>query len=150
MTAAQFDQHAMSILRHAGYSFVKGKRKDGIAFSIEGIYVEGAYLYYHVHIDNGSALDYAVDQLAFYVRDNRKMKRTAFQEISLRPLFRKGNAEVIKSYAHEDIVVCIDKFTLAGDRHLALELAEKGGGRNLTIKLKNRHLLTAQPLATFK
>lgn len=150
MTAQQFERDANNILHHAGYNFIKGKRKDGVAFTIEGIYVRGPYLYYHLHVDNGTSLDYAVDQLAFYVKDNRKVKRTAFQEISLKPLYHKGDVNIIKAYAHEDIVICLDKFTLADDRHLTAELTEMNGGRNLVLKLKNRHLLKAEPLATLE
>lgn len=150
ITSAQFDRDATNILRHAGYGFVKGRENDGVAFSIEGIYVRGAHLYCHLRVDNATAIDYTLDQLGFYVRDNRRVKRTAFQEIALKPLFRKGNSKIIKAYGHEDIVICLDKFTLADNRHLNVELSEKNGGRNLSIKLKNRHLLRAVPLSTLE
>lgn len=146
-TAAQFERDAANILRHSGYTYVKGKQNEGITLSIEGIYVRNNQLYYHLHIDNASALNYDVDQLNFYVRDNRQVKRTAFQEVALRSIFQTANLKTIKAYAHEDIVLCMDKFTLANDRYLAVEMSEKKGGRNLLIKLKNRHLLKAKSLS---
>lgn len=146
-TLAQFARDAANILRHSGYSYVKGKRKEGIAVSIEGIYVRENRLYYHLHIDNASTLNYDVDQLNFYVRDNRKTKRTTFQEIILKPGFQTANLKTIRAYAHEDVVLCMDKFTLADNRYLAVELSEKNGGRNLLLRLKNRHLLKATSLS---
>jgi len=147
ITSAQFDRDAANILRHAGYYFVKEKENGGVAFSIEGIYVRGPHLYYHLRVDNATAIDYSLDQVGFYVRDNRRVKRTAFQEIALKPLFQEGNSKIIKAYGHEDIVICLEKFTLADNRHLDVELSEKNGGRNLSIKLKNRQPLRAVPLS---
>lgn len=146
-TITEFERDAANILRYSDYSYVKGLKRNGVRLSVEGIYIKGNQMYYHLYIDNQSPIDYDIDQLNLYVRDNRKVKRTAFQEIRLLPLFQYGNIKTIKAFAHEDIILCVEKFTLADARHLALELSERKGGRNLLVKLKNRHILKAELLA---
>lgn len=146
-TITEFERDAATILRYSDNFHIKRLQRDGIRFGVEGIYIRDNQMYYNLYIENQSPIDYDVDQLNLYVRDNRKVKRTAFQEIRLVPLFQHGTIKTIKAFAHENIILCVEKFTLADGRHLALELSEKKGGRNLLVKLKNRHILKAESLS---
>ncbi len=115
-----------------------------------GIYIKDDVMYYHLDIQNQSSLDYEVNFLRFYIRDKKKSKRTAIQEVELIPLCSTGNTSQVKAKEHNAIVVALKKFTLPDAKYLAIEIGEKNGGRNLLIKVHNRNLIHANPLPDLK
>jgi uncharacterized protein DUF4138 len=48
------------------------------------------------------------------------------------------------------IVFAINKFTIPDRKYLSIEINEKNGGRNLSLKLKNRIIMEAIPLPDLK
>ena len=114
-----------------------------IASAITGIYIKDKVIYYQLRLNNHSTIDYDIDFMRFYIRDKRKGKRTATQEIELKPLYVTGNTTQVKANAQNRIVIALEKFTLPDAKFLAIEINEKNGGRNLTMKVKNKKIMRA-------
>jgi hypothetical protein len=51
----------------------------------------------------------------------------------------------IKGQSEIDLVYALKKFTIPDAKHLAIELFEENGGRNLELLIKNRMIVNAKP-----
>lgn len=127
---------------------VKGIRDVswGMSARIIGIYVKGDVLYYQLELANESPIDYDISFLRLYLRDRRKAKRTADQEIELKPLYTAGDTSRVLANTTCNLVVALQKFTLSGAKYLAIEIREINGGRNLLLKAGNKKIMHATSL----
>jgi conjugative transposon TraN protein len=117
-----------------------------ITLSLFGIYVHGNTIYYHLQLKNLSNINYDVEYLRFYIRDKSRVKRTASQEIQIKPLFVHGNSQTIPGQSINDAVFALEKFTIPDAKHLSIEMFEKNGGRNLNLNIDNSTILKARTL----
>lgn len=113
---------------------------------VSGIYIKDGIIYYQLRLDNQGSIDYDIGLLKFYVRDQRKSKRTAIQETGLSPLYVAGNTKKVKAHSSNTIAVALDKFTIPDAKYLAVQIMEKNGGRHLLLKVHNRQIIRAVPL----
>lgn len=120
--------------------------KFDMELNMYGIYIIKDVLYLHFKLENSSQINYDIDQFRFYIRDKRKVKRTASQEIEIIPQFIEGNIETVEGHSVNSIVLALDKFTIPDKKYLSIELMEKNGGRNLSLKLGNKQLVQAKGL----
>lgn len=118
--------------------------------SVTGIYIRDETIYYQLQLYNRSTIDYDIDQIRFSIRDRKKAKRTATQEIELMPQYVAGNTKRVKANNNNSIIVALPKFTLADRKYLSIRIAEKNGGRNLSMRVHNRSIIRATPLPDFK
>jgi conjugative transposon TraN protein len=114
---------------------------------VKGIYIKGDVLFYHLELENQSSIDYDIDFIRFYIRDKTKAKRTAVQEIDLKPLCIVGNIESVKGASKNNIVVALEKFTIPDGKYLDLEIMERNGGRHLNLKIGNNKIVKAKLLS---
>ncbi len=131
---------------------INGIRADKwqILAQIKGIYIKDDVIYYQLYLANESPIDYDIDLMRFYIRDKKKSKRTAVQEMELRSLHVAGNTTQVKANSNSVVVVALDKFTIPDAKYLAVQLMEKNGGRHLSLKVGNKKILQAIPLPDFK
>ena len=111
--------------------------------NVIGIYIKSNTIYYQMRIRDFGPIDYDIDFIRFYIRDKKRSKRTASQEIELKPLYVTGNTAQVKSGDRTTIVAALEKFTLPDAKYLAIEINERNGGRHLFIKVKNKKIMRA-------
>lgn len=121
-----------------------------VSASVIGIYIKSETIYYQLDLQNTSPIDYDITYLRFYIRDKKKSKRTAVQENEITPLYVAGNTSTVKANTNNSIVVALEKFTIPDAKYLAIEIAEKDGGRNLLMKVNNRKIIKAISLPDLK
>ena len=56
----------------------------------------------------------------------------------------------VKANSKSMVVIALEKFTIPDAKYLAIEIMEKNGGRNLTMKVKNNKIIQAIPLADLR
>ena len=123
------------------------KRDNKISLSLQGIYVHDNTIFYHLKVKNRSNIDYDIDFLRFYIRDKKQVKRTASQEVEVKPVYVYGDTEKpVKGQSEMDLIYALEKFTIPDAKHLAIELFEENGGRNLELLIKNRMIVKARPV----
>jgi conjugative transposon TraN protein len=113
---------------------------------LKGIFIEENHLYFQLGIENKTLVGYDIGQFRIYIRDLKKAKRTASQEIELIPITVKGNTIDVPGYSTQTIVFALPKFTIPDKKYLCIEFLEDNGGRHLTLKVKNRKLVRALPV----
>jgi len=113
------------------------KSKFQIKLEINGLFIHQDVLYLRLVFENKSKINYDIDQLRFFVRDQQKSKRTASQEIELQPLYSTSSSAVIPYKSEIIKVFALEKFTIPENKYLTLQLMEKNGGRHLEVNVNN-------------
>ncbi len=121
-------------------------RKSDVGMWLSGLFIRDNVMYYQIELENKSNVCYDIDQLRFFIRDKKKSKRTASQELEQVPLSIHGNVTVIHEQSIQVLVVALSKFTIPDKKELIVQLMEKNGGRHLSFKVKNKHIMWALPL----
>lgn len=115
--------------------------KYNIEFQLSGIFIREDVMYYRINVTNNSKISYDIDQLRFFIRDTKKVRRTASQEIEITPIYILNNAVKIDGQAENTFVFALSKFTIPEQKHLAIQLMEKNGGRHVELHVKNTKLV---------
>jgi conjugative transposon TraN protein len=124
---------------------VKDKR-FGIRLQLNGLFIHENIMYFRLNIANETNINYDIDQLRLYIRDQKKAKRTATQEIEINPLYVNGDTAVIVGQTERVFVYAVSKFTIPDKKYLVIELMEKNGGRHLKIRVRNKTIIQAKRL----
>lgn len=127
---------------------IKGPKSiaSKISTALIGIYTKENVSYLQVDLKNKSSMDYDIDVLGFYIRDNKRSRRTAIQENELKPLYIAGNYKKVKAHQITVFVIAFDRFTIPDTKYMAIQILEKNGGRNLLIKIRNKQIMKAVAL----
>lgn len=127
---------SLALSKKKKISFAK-KSKFQISLEVNGIFIHEDILYLRVVFENKSKINYDIEQLRFFIRDQKKSKRTASQEIEILPLFSTSLASVIPYKSEVIKVYALEKFTIPEYKYLTLQLIEKSGGRHLELNIDN-------------
>ncbi len=146
LTSAEMQHYAENILGSPPKVLPKRASHSGMKLSLQGIYIQGNVMFYHLTIANNSNIPFHTDVLRFYVKDKQKVKRTASQEVSEVALYQYGNTDEVKGKSTEDVVIALEKFTIPDAKVLTIEWMEKKGGRHLKLFIKNRTIVNARPV----
>lgn len=95
---------------------------SGINLRLEGIYIHGEVMYFRIKINNQSNIDYDINQLRFFIIDQKKSKRTATQELEVRPLQKYNDTTVVAGKSKRTIVFAVQKFNIPDKKYLAIQL----------------------------
>jgi conjugative transposon TraN protein len=122
---------------------VRGEKENkyAIKFQLNGIFIQNDVIYYRILVANKSKIKYDVDQLRFFIRDNKKVKRTASQEIEITPIYILNNVATINGESENTFVFAVPKFTIPEKKYLSIQLMEKNGGRHVELHVKNKKLV---------
>ncbi|MDI5950239.1 conjugative transposon protein TraN [Flavobacterium sp. LB2P84] len=122
---------------------IRGEKENkyDIKFQLNGIFIQNDVMYYRILVANHSKINYDVDQLRFFIRDNKKVKRTASQEIEITPIYILNNVATVDDESENTFVFALPKFTIPEKKYLAIQLMEKNGGRHVELQVKNKKLV---------
>ncbi|TXJ24950.1 MAG: conjugative transposon protein TraN [Chitinophagaceae bacterium] len=116
-----------------------------VRLSLRSIYVSENAMWFNFRIRNRSLIDYTPDYIRAFVRDKKKVKRTAIQEKEITPVFNIPYSS-IKGRGDQHIVIAYPSFTIPKDQELVFQIGEKNGGRSLTLVLNHKAILQAKLL----
>lgn len=145
MTEADMEKYATSITAMRKRSIVK-ESEYKMNLALQGIYVKGDIMFYRIRIGNQSNINYNIDFLKFSVRDKVRIKRTASQELAIKPLYIYGDNSEVNGKSHTDLVYVLPKFTIPDSKYLNVELFEANGGRHFNLAIKNKDIVNARLL----
>ncbi|MFD0798481.1 DUF4138 domain-containing protein [Maribacter chungangensis] len=116
------------------------RQNEGIVLSIENIVFDKEELYFVIQIKNTSTLDYDLNFLQLSVQTRQKGKKKSLQNIYQEPLFIHNRPTKVAENKTVRMVYVLPKFSLSDDRRAVLELNEKDGERNLSLKVSHRYI----------
>jgi conjugative transposon TraN protein len=146
LTESDMENYAKGIILAKRTILFNSESQYKVSLALLGIYVKGDVMFYRFKIFNHSHIDYDIDFLKFYIRDKARIKRTASQEIEIKPIYVFGNGETVKGGSSNDLVYALQKFTIPESKHLDIELFEKNGGRHFELVIKNKTIVKARLL----
>lgn len=137
------DVQEYSKLAFYGKEKIRGEKESdyNIDISLNGIFICDDVMYYRINVTNNSKINYDIDQLRFFIRDAKKVKRTASQEIEISPIYIWNNIVKIDGEAENTFVFALPKFTIPQEKYLVIQLLEKNGGRHIELHVKNKKLV---------
>lgn len=144
MTESDMERYAKAIIREKKPLRSHRERANKIILSLNGIYIKENVIFFHFRIRNQSNINYDVDFLRFFIRDQVKVKRTASQEINVEPICIFGDDKLIKGNSTQDVVYALDKFTIPNAKRLVVEMFEHNGGRNINLQIRNKTIVNAK------
>lgn len=142
----QLEQYALLALSKKASIKRLMTRKFDIKLQVSGLFIYQDVLYYRIVLGNASPIAYDIDQLRFFICDQKKSMRTASQEIEITPLFASTKLSKIPDASEVIVVFALPKFTIPEKKYLTIELLERGGERQIGLHIKNRDLLDLQVL----
>jgi len=113
---------------------------------LTGLFIKEQTFYFRLQLENRSAVPFDIDGLRFTLKDRKGARRTAAQEVELIPLTLHGDTSCIPAQSAATRVLELPAFTIPEGKYLKIEAREKSGGRQLSLRLHNRHILRASPL----
>lgn len=125
------------------------EKLSGITLAVTGIFIHNDLIQYRIKIINETNIGYEIDQLRFFVRDQKKVKRTAAQELELLPVLAYKSEGKVPAKSEVKFVYVLPKFTIPDDKNLIVEMIEKSGGRHLQLVLKNSRTDRVFPIPAF-
>lgn len=146
---AEFTANAQQASQCIDPSLSLTQRSQQIEIALRGLFIRGEHMYFHFSICNRSYIPYDVERLSLSLRDSKRAKRTAFQEIELSPSYVSGSLGRIASRSSTSLVLVYPKMTLAKGKHIQVRLGEQGGSRHIQFRIKNKHLQRAIPLIQY-
>jgi len=144
MTESELEKYATQIVNAKRSIRFLGVSKHKIGLSLNGIYIRDNIIFYHFRIRNSSNINCDIDFLRFYVQDKSKVKRTASQEVDMKPMYVYGDDQQVAANTVQDIVYALEKFTIPDAKRLHIEVFEKNGGRNLELSIRNKTIVNAK------
>ena len=138
---AKLKENAKTIIgKSKTISGIKDK-KYKMNLSLSALFIHNEVMYCQIKVKNSSNIDYDINQFRLFIRDRRKSKRTASQEIEIKPLLVQNNIATVAGQSEHTFVFALQKFTIPDKKYLIVQLMEKNGGRNLKLKISNKQLM---------
>ncbi|KDN54665.1 conjugative transposon protein TraN [Flavobacterium seoulense] len=122
--------------------------KYDMKLQLNGLFIHEGVMYFRINLENNSNVSYDISQFRFFIRDQKKTKRTASQEIEIHPLYIYNSTEIVVGKSEVCLVFALPKFTIPDKKYLAIQLMEDQGGRHLELQVKNKKLMQLTVLPT--
>jgi hypothetical protein len=136
----------LTVVCAPGLSFAQQNtdRNEGMTLKLTGIYSRDEVLCYRLETRNRSPLVYDVAGLRVTVRDRKVVRRHAFQEVVLTPLWIRGDSLRVGPGQKARWRIALPKEVLSREQYLCIRLLEQHGQRDLLLKIGYRSLLRAK------
>lgn len=144
MTESDMERFSQAIIRAKKPLKPLREKQYKITLRLSSIHIKDNMIFFHLQLRNQSNIDYDVDFIRFFIRDQVKVKRTASQEVDVEPAYVFGEDKRVKGKSTQDIVYALGKFTIPDAKRLVIEMFEKNGGRNINLSIKNKTIVKAK------
>lgn len=126
--------------------FSLGVIKNKFEMSLANLYVKDDFMFFVFDIKNFSNIDYDVDFIKCFLRDQKKVKNSIQQEVPYDPVEQKDFDKKILGKSQNRFVLAFNKFTIPDDKVFEIEMFERGGGRHMKLSILNEYILSAELL----
>lgn len=123
----------------------KSDQQQKMSLSLTGIYLDPMTMWFSLQLENSSLIAYQPDFVRFFIRDRKRAKRTAIQEIELQPLYSDTGGKITGQSSGE-MLLAFPPFTIPKTKELIIQVTEKNGGRSLSLPVKYKTILRARSL----
>lgn len=144
--ASTFSHTARLIKGQKAFLHVRHKEQK-MEIRLASIYLKDDLMYFDLQLKNKSVVDYLPENLQFFIRDRKRQKRTAVQQVEVKPVYGNELTRVGGGKTGQ-LIFAFKSFTILPSQRIVIELQERGGGRTLQLKVGHRTLLKTRKLAS--
>ena len=137
--------HLMQSVKSETPFFSRTSSHFKMELKLQGIYLASELMLFNVEISNLSNVTFDMDFTRLYIKDKQKAKRYSIQQQEISAV-KKDSTEAVCGHCSINYAFVVPKFTVPDGKDFIIEIYEKNGGRHLTMKIKNHHLLKAKSL----
>lgn len=125
--------------------------RQAIRYKTTYMYLKGVYsnenkLYIKLLFENMSNIPYDFEFIGFYITEKKQRKNTTQEQVQMFPENIYNKINTIRGNNSIEMVFVFDKFTIGKDKILLIDMIEKGGERNLSLKINDTILLNARKI----
>lgn len=120
--------------------------KNKFELSMANLYVHEDFMFFIFDLKNKSYIDYDIEFIKCFQRDQKKSKNAIQQETTIEPIYQKDFHTKIKGKSQNRLVLGFNKFTIPDDKVFEIEVYERNGGRHIKLAVLNEYILSADPL----
>jgi conjugative transposon TraN protein len=147
MNESDLEQFSWKIYELKRFIKSVGVSKLRMSMILSGVYVKDNVLFLQFQIENNGEIDYRIDFMKFYLHDLDVVKRMAYQEIEIKPLYEYNkNITEIPKQKTISRVIALPLFTFPDNKIMSVEIYEKSGGRHLKVEIDNETIVSAKSL----
>lgn len=123
----------------------RSTRQQGIRLMLEGLHLYKESLWFSLNVFNKTWINYEPASIRFFIQDRKRSKRTAIQEKEITPIYLSKEINTAGGNTTK-LVMAFPVFTIPKGQQLVIRMAEKGGGRNLSLAIRPKTILKTMPL----
>lgn len=120
-------------------------KNQGIHLTLKSIYLDNKTMWFTLTAVNHSLIDFKPEYIRFFLRERKRSKRTAVQEIEIQPLFSNA-IENIEGLKTQKLVFGFNPFTIPSSKRLIIQLGEENSGRSLVLSVPQKVIIDARLL----
>lgn len=118
-------------------------KKGDVRAVVSGIYIKENLLFLQLSLENLSSIHYDIDFIRFSIQDKKIARRTAAQQLEIKPVYTSGYTGKISANTLSVAVFAFEKFTIPDAKSFIIQIGEAGGGRHLHLRIKDRNIVHA-------
>jgi hypothetical protein len=132
---ATLDSDALALSSRPGFLH-RSVSSGGVRLSLRGVYLRDSLLWLCLGLRNRTAIGFIPAYMRVFVKDARRIKRTASQEVEMLPVY-PGLLEPVPGGGSRLLTIGLTPFVPGKGKKLVVELADAGGGRVLELEVKD-------------
>ncbi|MDR0603558.1 MAG: conjugative transposon protein TraN [Bacteroidales bacterium] len=121
----------------------KGFKKNKFEFSLNNLFIRNELFYFVFEIKNSSNINLDIDFIKCFLIDQKELRDAVQQETVINNKYEYNLKTQIKANEDHKFVLVFDKFTIPDRKVFKIEIYERGGGRHINFKIKNRVIISA-------
>ncbi|HMR83252.1 MAG TPA: conjugative transposon protein TraN [Niabella sp.] len=140
----QLEQEALQVAAKPSFMYLK-QYDQALRLQLNGIFYTEENLWLKLEIKNQSQVDFQPAYLRFFLRDKKRVKRTALNETEVFPIFMPSLYRV-KDRSSTVWPVSFKAFTVPKNQRLIVQASDESGGRMIVLPIKSSFFLRAHRL----
>jgi hypothetical protein len=116
---------------------------DGLQLTLRGVYLCDSLLWLSLDLRDRTSMGFGVGGLRISTEDKRRVKRTATQELEIRPVYADGIGPLPGS-GRRAIAVALHPFVVGRGKRLVLAVYDRDADRRVLLRVKAKRLMRAR------
>jgi conjugative transposon TraN protein len=129
-----------------GGSKLERQKQGKVSMILHPIRIKSNHLFFNMTFRNNSNLRYDIESIRFLIKDRKRAKRTAVQEVQVVPVHFSRSVSSIPENGSTNVIYAFEKFTIPDSKELVIEVVEKNGARNLNMSIKSNDINSSLPV----
>ncbi|MBS1598457.1 MAG: DUF4138 domain-containing protein [Bacteroidetes bacterium] len=116
---------------------------EELKLTLKNIYITNHSLSFSFQLNNYSQIDFEPKNITFYIKDSKRSKRTAIQEIPIIPL-NKVHCPTVSGNKKNSFEAEFNLFTISKHKRFVCEVSDPDNERVLILHIKHKKILQAR------